>query len=202
MEYICLNCGRINESLTCPNCHYTISEEEYNEIIEKAQETIRYGYYYRKEAENNLNIHYDLLSPTNYLEWIAAAVLANVSYDLVKYLAIRIYNYIKDNLTSNEKQYSRIIDILNDETKFQEFIKYLQEYKDGLATLEEDKKKYIEEEILADFMGNKAAELYQKEKRVPNAQDILSFLKEGKEKDIFSIKPQNNIRAFLFLKEE
>ena len=202
MEYICLNCGRINESLTCPNCHYTISEEEYNEIIEKAQETIRYGYYYRKEAENNLNIHYDLLSPTNYLEWIAAAVLANVSYDLVKYLAIRIYNYIKDNLTSNEKQYSRIIDILNDETKFQEFIKYLQEYKDGLATLEDDKKKYIEEEILADFMGNKAAELYQKEKRVPNAQDILSFLKEGKEKDIFSIKPQNNIRAFLFLKEE
>lgn len=202
MEYICLNCGRINESLTCPNCHYTISEEEYNEIIEKAQETIRYGYYYRKEAEKNLNIHYDLLSPTNYLEWIAAAVLANVSYDLVKYLAIRIYNYIKDNLTSNEKQYSRIIDILNDETKFQEFIKYLQEYKDGLATLEEDKKKYIEEEILADFMGNKAAELYQKEKRIPNAQDILSFLKEGKEKDISSIKPQNNIRAFLLLKEE
>lgn len=202
MEYICLNCGRINESLTCPNCHYTISEEEYNEIIEKAQETIKYGYYYRKEAEKNLNIHYDLLSPTNYLEWIAAAVLAGVSYDLVKYFAIRIYNYIKDNLTSNEKQYSRIIDILNDETKFQEFVKYLQEYKDGLATLEEDKKKYIEEEILADFMGNKAAELYQKEKRVPNAQDILSFLKEGKEKDIFSIKPQNNIRAFFLLKEE
>lgn len=202
MEYICLNCGRINESLTCPNCHYTISEEEYNEIIEKAQETIRYGYYYRKETEKNLNIHYDLLSPTNYLEWIAAAVLAGVSYDLVKYLAIRIYNYIKDNLTSNEKQDSRIIDILNDETKFQEFVKYLQEYKDGLATLEEDKKKYIEEEILADFMANKAAELYQKEKRVPNAQDILSFLKEGKEKDICSIKPQNNIRAFLLLKEE
>lgn len=202
MEYICLNCGRINESLTCPNCHYTISEEEYNEIIEKAQETIRYGYYYRKEAEKNLNIHYDLLSPTNYLEWIAAAVLAGVSYDLVKYLAIRIYNYVKDNLTSNEKQYSRIIDILNDETKFQEFVKYLQEYKDGLATLQEDKKKYIEEEILADFMENKTAELYQKEKRVPNAQDILSFLKEGKEKDIFSIKPQNSIRAFLLLKEE
>lgn len=202
MEYICLNCGRINESLTCSNCHYTISEEEYNEIIEKAQETIRYGYYYRKEAEKNLNIHYDLLSPTNYLEWIAAAVLAGVSYDLVKYLAIRIYNYIKDNLTSNEKQYSHIIDILNNETKFQEFVKYLQEYKDGLATLQEDKKKYIEEEILADFMGNKAAGLYQKEKRVPNAQDILSFLKEGKEKDIFSIKPQNNIRAFLLLKEE
>lgn len=202
MEYICLNCGRINESLTCPNCHYKISEEEYNEIIEKAQKTIRYGYYYRKESENSLDIHYDLLSPTNYLEWIAAAVLAGISYDLVKYLAIRIYNYIKDNLTSNEKLDSRIIDILNDETRFQEFIKYLQEYKDGLATLEEDKKKYIKEEILADFMGNKAAELYQKEKRVPNAQDILSFLKEGKEKDICSIKPQNNIRAFLLLKEE
>lgn len=139
MEYICLNCGQINESLTCPDCHCVISEEKYNEIIKKAQETIRYGYYYRKEAEKNLNIHYNLLSPTNYLEWIAAAVLADVSYDLVKYLAIRIYNYIKDNLTSNEKQYSRIIDILNDEIKFQEFVKYLQEYKDGFATLEEVK---------------------------------------------------------------
>lgn len=202
MEYICLNCGQINESLTCPDCHCVISEEKYNEIIKKAQETIRYGYYYRKEAEKNLNIHYNLLSPTNYLEWIAAAVLADVSYDLVKYLAIRIYNYIKDNLTSNEKQYSRIIDILNDEIKFQEFVKYLQEYKDGFATLDEDKKKYIEEEKLADFMENKAAELYQKEKRVPNAQDFLSFFKEGKEKDIFSIKPQHNIRAFLLLKEE
>lgn len=202
MEYICLNCGRINESLTCPNCHYTISEEEYNKIIEKAQKTIRYGYYYRKKSEKSLNIHYNLLSPTNYLEWIATAVLAGVSYDLLKYLAMRIYSHIKVNLTSNDKRYSHIIDILNDETKFQEFVKYLQEYKDGLATLEEDKKKYIEEEIEADFMGNKADELYQKEKRIPNAQDLISFLKEGKEKDIFSIKPQNNIRAFLLLKEE
>lgn len=202
MGYICLNCGRINESLTCPNCHYVISDEKYNEIIKKAQETIRYGYYYRKEAEKNLNIHYDLLSPTNYLEWIAAAVLAGVSYDLLKYLAMRIYNYIKDNLTSNEKQYSRTYDILNDETKFQEFIKYLQEYKDGLATLEKDKKEYIEEEILADFMGNKAHELYQKEKRVPNDQDLMSFLKEGVENDVFSIKPQKDIRAFLLLKDE
>lgn len=203
MGYICLNCGRINESLTCPNCHYVISEEKYNEIIKKAQKAIRYGYYYRKEAEKNLNIHYDLLSPTNYLEWIAAAVLASVSYDLLKYLAIRIYNYIKDNLTSsNEKQYSRIIDILNDETKFQEFIKYLQEYKDGLAALEEEKKKYIKDEMLADFMGDKAYELYQKEKRVPNAQDIMSFLEEGAENDVFSIKPQNDIRVFLLLKEE
>lgn len=202
MEYICLNCGRINESLTCPNCNYTISIEEYNEIIEKAEKAIRYGYYYRKELENSLNIHYSLLSPTNYLEWIETVILSGASYDILKFFAIRIYNHIKANHKSNEKKYSRIVDILNDETKFQEFIKYLQEYKDGLPTLDEDKKKYIEEEMMADFMGNKAAELYQREKRVPNAQDFLSFLKEGKEKDAFSIKPQNNIRAFLLLKEE
>lgn len=198
MEYICLNCGQINESLTCPDCHCVISEEKYNEIIKKAQETIRYGYYYRKEAEKNLNIHYNLLSPTNYLEWIAAAVLADVSYDLVKYLAIRIYNYIKDNLTSNEKQYSRIIDILNDEIKFQEFVKYLQEYKDGFATLDEDKKKYIEEEKLADFMGNKAAELYQKEKRVPNAQDFLSFLRKEKKKIYFLLNHNITSEHFFY----
>lgn len=202
MEYICLNCGRINESLTCPNCNYTISEKEYNEIIEKAQKTIRYGYYYRRKSENSLNIHNSLLSPTNYLEWIAAAVLAGATFDLLKCLAIRIYKHIKNNLTSNENRYYYIIDILNDEIKFQEFIKYLQEYKDGLATLEEDKKKYIEEEMMADFIGNKTYELYKKEKRVPNAQDFLSFLKEGKEKYAFSIKPQDNIRAFLLLKEE
>jgi hypothetical protein len=81
-------------------------------------------------------------------------------------------------------------------------VKYLQEYKDGLVTLDESKKKYIEEELRADFMGEKAHELYQKEKRVPNAQDFLSFLEEAKEKNAFSVKPQNNIKAFLLLKEE
>lgn len=202
MEYICLNCGHITENRICPNCQHTISEDEYNNVIEKAQKSIRYGYYYRKEAEKNLGIHYNLLSPTNYLEWIAAAVLAGVSYDLLKYLAIKIYNHIKNKLTSNEKKYSMILDILNDEMKFQEFVKYLQEYKDGLLTLDENTKKYIEEELRADFMGAKAYELYQKEKRIPDAQDSLSFLKEGKEKSAFSVQPQNNIKAFLLLKEE
>lgn len=201
MEYICLNCGHITENLICPNCQHTISENEYNKVIEKAQKSIRYGYYYRKEAEKDLDIHYNLLSPTNYLEWIAAAVLAGVSYDLLKYLAIKIYNHIKDKLKSNER-YSMILDILNDERKFREFVKYLQEYKDGLVTLDEDKKKYIEEELRADFMGEKVHELYQKEKRVPNAQDFLSFLEEAKEKNAFSVKPQNDIKAFLLLKEE
>ena len=202
MEYICLNCGHITESLTCPNCYHIMSEDEYNKVIEKAQKSIRYGYYYRKEAEENINVHYNLLSPTNYLEWIATAVLAGVSYDLLKYLAIKIYNHIKAKFTCNEKSYSMILDILNDERKFQEFVKYLQEYKDGLVTLDESKKKYIEEELRADFMGEKAHELYQKEKRVPNAQDFLSFLEEAKEKNAFSVKPQNNIKAFLLLKEE
>ena len=156
MEYICLNCGHITENLICPNCQHTISENEYNKVIEKAQKSIRYGYYYRKKAEKDLDIHYNLLSPTNYLEWIAAAVLAGVSYDLLKYLAIKVYNHVK----------------------------------------------YIEEELRADFMGEKAHELYQKEKRVPNAQDFLSFLEEAKEKNAFSVKPQNNIKAFLLLKEE
>ena len=90
MEYICLNCGHITENLICPNCQHTISENEYNKVIEKAQKSIRYGYYYRKKAEKDLDIHYNLLSPTNYLEWIAAAVLAGVSYDLLKYLAIKV----------------------------------------------------------------------------------------------------------------
>ena len=201
MEYICLNCGHITENLICPNCQHTISENEYNKVIEKAQKSIRYGYYYRKKAEKDLDIHYNLLSPTNYLEWIAAAVLAGVSYDLLKYLAIKVYNHVKDKLKSNER-YSMILDILNDERKFREFVKYLQEYKDGLVTLDEDKKKYIEEELRADFMGEKAHELYQKEKRVPDAQDFLSFLREGKEKSVFSVQPQNNIKAFLLLKEE
>ena len=61
---------------------------------------------------------------------------------------------------------------------------------------------YIEEERRADCMGEKAHELYQKENRVPNAQDFLSFLEEAKEKNAFSVKPQNNIKAFLLLKEE
>ena len=199
MEYICLNCGRIIEDLTCPNCHYTMSEKEYNEIIEKAQKAIRYGYYYRKVAEKDLNAHPNLLSPTNYIEWIAAAVLAGVSYDLLKYLAVKIHNYIKNKLASNKNKYS---DILNDEKRFQEFIKYLQEYKDGLVTLDKDKKKYIEEELKADFIGKKAEELYIKEKRTPNAQDFLSFFKEGEEKKAFSIIPQRDIKAFLLLKEE
>ena len=146
MEYICLNCGHITENLICPNCQHTISENEYNKVIEKAQKSIRYGYYYRKKAEKDLDIHYNLLSPTNYLEWIAAAVLAGVSYDLLKYLAIKVYNHVKDKLKSNER-YSMILDILNDERKFREFVKYLQEYKDGLVTLDEDKRNILRKSL-------------------------------------------------------
>lgn len=175
MEYICLNCGHITESLTCPNCYHIMSEDEYNKVIEKAQKSIRYGYYYRKEAEENINVHYNLLSPTNYLEWIATAVLAGVSYDLLKYLAIKIYNHIKAKFTSNEKSYSMILDILNDERKFQEFVKYLQEYKDGLVTLDESKKKYIEEELRADFIKQKPMNYIKRRREFPMLKIFCLF---------------------------
>ena len=51
-------------------------------------------------------------------------------------------------------------------------------------------------------MCEKGHEFFQMEKRVPDAQDFLSFLREGKEKSVFSVQPQNNIKAFLLLKEE
>jgi len=50
MYYICLNCGQINDSLSCPYCREEISKEQYDAVMTDARRSIRYGYYYREIA--------------------------------------------------------------------------------------------------------------------------------------------------------
>lgn len=206
MEYICLNCGQVNSTLECTHCGHTSSEKVYEHVMEQAHRAIRYGYFYRREAEkakehDGLSIHYSLTTPANGLEWIATLVISGVSYDIIKYLVKKLYSYIKSKINPNNKDEEKVIEIFEKEEELQLFVKYTKEFHAGLKDVDSKIIDYIQEEINADYMGKQTGDFLSKEHRVPNAQDLLKIMKDRKNSDI-DIHYREELQLFLDLKRQ
>lgn len=187
-DYICINCGCIIHSLKCPLCGYNASKDEYNKILDKARKAIRYGYYYRKEFEKNPNVYHNLITPTNYLEWLASVVILEFTSEAIKYTGSKICNYIKSKIASTNKNVknieAEILDILSDEDKLIDFINYIKEYDKGLPSLSNEEKAYINEEEKANFIGEKAGELCKNGKVKLTHEDFVFIYKEWEKEKI------------------
>ena len=206
MRYICLNCGEINESLACPHCGYLSSIEKYNEVISMANRAIRYGYYYRKIAEREMSnnrdirINYNIVSPTNFLEWIAALVISGVTFDIIKFFVKRLYSAIKSKCSSLDKDEENIIEIISNEEELSLFVKYTKEFYTGLRNVDQNVVDYIQEEMDADFKGHEVGKILDKEHRIPNTQDFLNIYKM-KEKCSIDIHFHEDLELFSALKK-
>jgi len=130
-----------------------------------ANRAIRYGYYYRKIAEREMSnnrdirINYNIVSPTNFLEWIAALVISGVTFDIIKFFVKRLYSAIKSKCSSLDKDEENIIEIISNEEELSLFVKYTKEFHTGLRNVDQNVVDYIQEEMDADFKGHEVGKI-------------------------------------------
>ncbi|ALJ01677.1 hypothetical protein [Rufibacter tibetensis] len=163
MNYLCLNCGYINnntETVVCEICNIENDLEQYQKFSEYAKQAVQYGYSYRTAYEHQLatqgdvKVRYSIFNPDDYYELLAIAALSgiagNLAYDLVKHVAKQIYTKLikkeKDvELTYAEQDLLRLID---DNAFMNKFIVYIQDYYQGMPNIDKRISKAIfDEEI-------------------------------------------------------
>jgi len=169
MNFLCLNCGLINDnssSLICTNCGKELDELVYYELMNYSNRAVHYGYKYRRiyeedvEKNGKISVKYSITNPLTLEEWLAAAVLGgivgNLAYDLVKFVCKQIYQKLttkKENeITSEDKL---MLKFINDNNNLKKFILYIQDYYNGLPGINKKILEGIFEEEAVDLLTKK-----------------------------------------------
>ena len=144
-EVLCVQCANIfivdDETIyQCPLCKSEIDNDKYNKLMSYAKDTFWFGYKYRTMFESELEAHgrinkfacFSELSPVT--QWIILAivsgVLGNATWDGIKFIVSKI---IKANKQDNDKVFHEII--INEE-HFTKVRTYIQDYNNGLKTVD------------------------------------------------------------------
>lgn len=155
--------------------------QDFQEGLEYPKETlyaVRYGYFYRKEAEKYEDgcIHHCLGEVPDLLKWIANVIIGGLAYDGIKIVVKGLYKSIIKSGRDIDKASE---EILMDESKLEEFYNYILEFHKHCMTATENQIDYIREEIIADYVGEKAGAIYFKEKRNPTLDELKEINKDA-----------------------
>ncbi len=160
--------------------HYTLDEIENTQYTDEVKYAVRYGYQYRREAEEyaerNANFHHSLPEATTILYWLANLVISGVAYDLIKKYAKALWEKLMSMKT-------RIPDDVNtlliDEDELKKFVVYVKEFSSKEVSAKDEQIKYIREEIIADYIGETAGEIWTDKKRLPSHEEWLKIYKDA-----------------------
>lgn len=142
--------------------------------------TVRYGYQYRKEAEKyaerGVQLHNSLIDASSILLWLGQLVLSGITYDVIKQYAKSLW----EKLTSMKVVIPEDVDkVLLDEDELRKFVIYVSEFHGKSLKTTEKQTQYIREEIIADYVGESAGEIWAKEKRAPNHEEWVRINREA-----------------------
>lgn len=150
-----------------------IAETEYSDHIHNA---VRYGYLYRKQAEQDTNTHncFDDVAPI--LLWIAQTVISGLAWDVIKSIVKQLYKSVhqKDIIIDYETEA-----ILSDEEQLKEFYEYITEYNNQLMIITREQFSYIREEIIADYLGEETAKIHKQYNRLPTTKEYTDILEQA-----------------------
>src|SRR5438067_20703 len=150
MEFLCLNCGLINEGKNqpCIKCAKTNNQENYEKIMSYSKKACYYGYDYRIVFEEQVsqigyvNEKANLPTPDNYQEFLAAAALSgfigNFGYDLIKYLANQVKEKLlkKKGLEGVSYNDDETLKLVQDNNQLNKFAVYVRQYYKGLPNID------------------------------------------------------------------
>lgn len=165
MEYLCTNCGFINENLLCSNCDYEINQTEYEKLSEYVKRAVHYGYQYRVKYEKqvfesgSVRVKYSLFQPDRWYEWLAMAALSGLvgSYgtDLVKFIGKQILLSLQPKIDSQKlnQEEQKIVTFLLDNNQLNKFTIYINNYYNGMSNIDKNVEEAIIEEEFADIVG-------------------------------------------------
>ena len=135
-----------------------------DELNKNAYMAVRYGYQYRKIAKEQVSnengrLHYCLSDPSQILEWLAGAILSGITWDIIKNGVKKLCNLIASQIKLEDAREKEAYEVLSDEKNLQEFYECIIEYQEGFINISEKEYKYIEKEMMADFVAEEIAKV-------------------------------------------
>ncbi len=155
--------------------------EEYKEGLEYSKEVknaVRYGYQYRKEAEENKdsNVKYCIGDPSEILYWIANMIIGGLSWDLLKYAVKKASKWISKRRIKTDQE---TIEILTNEIRLKIFYEYIKEFEEHKMSVDNKTLKYIKEEIVADYVSNIMVEKYLQKEQPPEPDEYVKIIRDA-----------------------
>ena len=164
MYTICYKCAEVFDGDRCPNCGAEAMTKTMEELNKNAYMAVRYGYQYRKIAKEQVSnengrLHYCLSDPSQILEWLANMILSGIAWDILKVGVKKLCNLMASQIKLEDAREKEVYEVLSDEKNLQEFYEYIIEYQEGFINISEKEYKYIEEEMMADFVAEEIAKV-------------------------------------------
>lgn len=158
----------------------TLEEIENTQYADEVKYAVRYGWQYRREAEEhaerNAKLHYSLPEATTVLYWLANLVVTGVAYDLIKKYAKALWEKLMSMKVTIPDDVNTL---LIDEDELKKFVVYVKEFSSKEMSVTDEQTKYIREEIIADFIGETAGEIWSATKRPPTHEEWLKIYKDA-----------------------
>jgi len=155
--------------------------EDYKEGLEYSEDVknaVRYGYQYRKEAEEykDSNIKYCLGEPSEILYWIATMIISGLGWDLLKCAVKKAAKWISKQRIKTDEETNKI---LTDEKHLRLFYVYVKEFNEHNMSVDDKTLKYVKEEIIADYAGETIEELISNENRIPEIEEYTKIIRNA-----------------------
>ena len=157
-----------------------IDDTQYSDEVLNA---VRYGYLYRLEAEKycqdkNIRVNYCLGDAPALICWFVKLIIDGVAWDLLK----KASRTVIDQFQREKRDIPPMaMEILTNQQRFQQLYEYVKEYKDGKMNISDRERKYIIEEIEADYLGKQAEKIYEAEHRFPTVEEYKRIFREAHE---------------------
>lgn len=160
--------------------HDIFEEIENIQYSSEVKYAVRYGWQYRREAEEqagrDTKLHYSLPEASTVLYWLANLVITGVAYDLIKKYAKALWKKLMSRKTEIPESVNTL---LIDEDELKRFVVYVKEFSSKEMTATDEQTKYIREEIIADYIGETAGEIWSAKKRLPTHEEWLRIYKDA-----------------------
>lgn len=157
-----------------------IDEIQSSPYTDEVKYAVRYGYFYRREADalaaRNAKLHYSLPEATTIFYWLANLVISGVAYDLIKKYAKTLWEKLMSMRTRIPEDVNTL---LIDEDELKKFVVYVKEFSSKEVSVTDKQKKYIREEIIADYIGETAGEIWTDKKRLPSHEEWLKIYQDA-----------------------
>lgn len=154
--------------------------EQYKEGLEYSDEVknaVRYGYLYRKEAEDfDQSLKYCLPDASDVLLWLGNIILSGYVYDKIKDYANKSLKWLKEN---GKKVDSETESVLESEEELKVFYEYVVEFNEHRMSVTEEQKNYIKEEIFADYGAAKEVDIIHKKGRMATLEERKVIYREA-----------------------
>ena len=137
---------------------------------DKVRNAVRYGYQYRKYAEQyeDGSSHACLGEAPDVLLWLANLIITGVAWDVIKAAVKVLYSAF---MQKGKKCDEETVTILKEEENLKVFYGMVVEFNEHRLTVSEVQLKYIREEIIADYFGNEVSKILGREKRLPTSEE-------------------------------